>query len=208
MTPGIQAVIFDFGGVLVADDGRAHAAIARQVGLPAPDVDRVLSGPAVVEGWNRVRVGALPLEAWFADVRRLCLAAFGERGEAVFRCWADLPPIPNRPVLELVERLHGRYRLAVLSNADPRLEAYLEEHLGIARRFDVVVNSCREGCAKPEARIYRVTLERLGVPAASAVFVDDVEANVEGARAVGMAGVRFTDYEGLVRDLRDLGVAC
>ncbi|HEY8489921.1 MAG TPA: HAD-IA family hydrolase, partial [Dehalococcoidia bacterium] len=72
----------------------------------------------------------------------------------------------------------------------------------------VVVNSCREGCAKPEARIYRLTLERLGLPAEAAVFVDDVEANVEGARAVGMAGVRFVDYQGLVRDLRALGVAC
>jgi putative hydrolase of the HAD superfamily len=61
--------------------------------------------------------------------------------------------------------------------------------------FETMVISAEEGVAKPAAEVYRRTLERLGVGAAQTVFVDDMEANVAAARALGMAGVVFESAE-------------
>jgi beta-phosphoglucomutase-like phosphatase (HAD superfamily) len=61
--------------------------------------------------------------------------------------------------------------------------------------FEVVVDSAFVGARKPEPRIYELTLERLGVSAAAALFIDDVEANCDGARAVGMRAVWFQNTE-------------
>lgn len=55
--------------------------------------------------------------------------------------------------------------------------------------FDAVVLSGKEGLRKPEPAIYLVAADRVGVPPTQCVFVDDIAANVEGARAVGMTGV-------------------
>jgi putative hydrolase of the HAD superfamily len=62
--------------------------------------------------------------------------------------------------------------------------------------------------AKPDTRIYALAAKRLGVPAENCVFVDDLPANVEGARAAGMLGIHFLIDEGhdLAAQLAALGV--
>lgn len=60
--------------------------------------------------------------------------------------------------------------------------------------FDVVVISGEVGIRKPEPAIFRLTCERLGVPARECVFVDDMAANVAAAEELGMAGVIHQDY--------------
>ncbi|TKR80587.1 hypothetical protein L596_014640 [Steinernema carpocapsae] len=55
--------------------------------------------------------------------------------------------------------------------------------------FDVVVESCVEGCSKPDSKIYKITLERLGVKAKECVFVDDLKENCDAAEALGMTAV-------------------
>jgi epoxide hydrolase-like predicted phosphatase len=59
--------------------------------------------------------------------------------------------------------------------------------------FDVVVLSGREGMRKPQPEIYLLAAERLGVPPAACVFVDDLPTNVHGADAVGMTGILHRD---------------
>jgi 2-haloacid dehalogenase len=73
-------------------------------------------------------------------------------------------------------------------------------------RFRDIVVSGDEKLTKPDAAIYHLALERFGLPADAAVFVDDRLDNVEGAKAVGMHALLFTDAETLRRDLADLGI--
>ena len=73
-------------------------------------------------------------------------------------------------------------------------------------RFRGIVVSGDEKLSKPDAAIYLLALERFGLAAEDAVFVDDRLDNVEGARAVGMHALLFTDAETLRRDLADLGI--
>jgi HAD superfamily hydrolase (TIGR01509 family) len=65
----------------------------------------------------------------------------------------------------------------------------------IIDNFDGIVISAEVGVMKPAPKIYRLAAESVGVEAAEALFVDDVMANVEGARAVGMEAVHFTNPE-------------
>jgi 2-haloacid dehalogenase len=74
-------------------------------------------------------------------------------------------------------------------------------------RFRDVVVSGDEKLMKPDAAIYRLALERFGLQAEEAVFVDDNAANVEGANAVGIHGLLFTGAPKLRADLRGLGFA-
>ncbi len=66
------------------------------------------------------------------------------------------------------------------------------EELGLADLVDAVVLSCEIGCAKPSSAIYRSALDRLGVEAARAVFVDDQAAYCSAAAALGMRSVHIS----------------
>jgi putative hydrolase of the HAD superfamily len=57
------------------------------------------------------------------------------------------------------------------------------------------------GVRKPEPEIYRLTLERLGVNADTALLVDDIEANCDGARELGMQAVWFRSTEQAIEDI-------
>jgi putative hydrolase of the HAD superfamily len=68
--------------------------------------------------------------------------------------------------------------------------------------FETVVDSGFVGCRKPEAKIYALTLDRIGLPAESCLFVDDVQVNCEGAERAGMTAVHFQDNEQAIADVR------
>jgi len=73
-------------------------------------------------------------------------------------------------------------------------------------RFRDIVVSGEEKLVKPDAAIYRLALDRFGVAAADAVFIDDNAANVAGAEAVGMTAILLTGVEDLTERLRALGL--
>ena len=72
--------------------------------------------------------------------------------------------------------------------------------------FEVVVDSAFVGMRKPEARIYELTLERLGggLRAEECLFLDDLEVNCEAAQALGMTAVRFEDADQAIAELRSV----
>jgi len=84
-------------------------------------------------------------------------------------------------------------RTAMLSNGVPDVITRVREERSLDRFFDVVVVSCEVGCAKPDPAIYELTLERLGVEAGAALFVDDRSENLVAARAVGLQTFHFTE---------------
>jgi putative hydrolase of the HAD superfamily len=93
------------------------------------------------------------------------------------------------------------FRTAMLSNSWGR-DDYPRELFPVL--FDAVVISCEVGMRKPEERIFQHTVGLLGLRPAECAFVDDVEANVAAARAVGLVGVLHTDPEGTGAALAEL----
>ena len=70
--------------------------------------------------------------------------------------------------------------------------------------FDATVISGDVGLHKPQPEIYRLGAERIGVPAESCVFVDDLRENVAGAEAVGMTAILHRDPDATIAELERL----
>jgi putative hydrolase of the HAD superfamily len=72
---------------------------------------------------------------------------------------------------------------------------------GFRDAFDTIVYSHEVGHRKPEPAIYAIASERLGVKPQEVLFLDDLQANGDGARAVGMNAIRFLNTEQAILDL-------
>jgi 2-haloacid dehalogenase len=110
----------------------------------------------------------------------------------------------------LVERLgNAGVPLYLLSNAPGFLDAWLRgparaKHPFVGHFRDFVVSG-HVGCWKPDATIFNLTCRLGGFVPADAVFIDDVQANVDGARAAGMGGIHHRSAEQTIAELRTLG---
>jgi putative hydrolase of the HAD superfamily len=193
----ITAVIFDFGRVISAQKPMAlFRDYERELGLAAGVLNRVMFGS---DAWQQVLVGQKSVEAYWDEIApKLGLDSPEELAEFRRRYHAD--EAINGGVLELIRRLHGRYRLAVLSNSPAGLARWLAEWeiLGL---FDVVVCSGDIGLAKPDPAIFRFALAQLEVAPQEAIFIDDSLRHVEAARAVGLRAIHFTTAEVLEEQL-------
>lgn len=84
--------------------------------------------------------------------------------------------------------------VAVISNTNDGHVNWLDEQVPELTKLDLVVMSNEVGMTKPDAAIYLLALELLDLPPQQTLFIDDLEANVEAARALGMAAVHHTDW--------------
>ena len=105
---------------------------------------------------------------------------------------------------DFAQSLRPRYKTALLSNAFADEPPRLREWYQLEELFDRVIYSCDVGMGKPEAPIFQLALERLGARPEEAIFLDDVPANVEGARKLGIRGIQFLDTEQAIRDIQDM----
>jgi putative hydrolase of the HAD superfamily len=90
-------------------------------------------------------------------------------------------------------------RTAFLSNSGPEVMARVRAHWPLEGLFDAVAISCEVGLSKPDPRIYELCLDRLGLPASQALFVDDRADNIEGAAQVGLRTLQFDGPDALAR---------
>ena len=196
----IKAVIFDFGRVITAQKPMSlFRRYEEELGLAPGTLNRAMYGS---ESWQRVLVGRMSLEDHWQEIGpRLGLHTQAEIMDFRQKYFADEEI--NEGVLALIRRLRGQYRLAVLSNAPPRLTKWLADWQ-ILDLFDVVVCSGDEGVAKPEPAIFERTLDRLDVGPQESIFIDDFPGHVEAARALGIHAIRFTTAEALESELAGL----
>lgn len=183
------ALILDVGGVLIETPTRdARSAWERAHGLEDGQLDRIFV-EAVGPGWEGGRSEA-EIEA------RLCAASGVDPSklpDLLDALSADERVCPRwRRVLD---GLAGTLPLALLTNAGPNTRATLVARHGLERWFPVIVISAEEGLSKPHPLIYRRTCERLGLPPAACLFVDDRPSNVAGAEAVGLGALHFTSSD-------------
>ena len=205
--PGLRGVIFDFGGVLIDMRWDVSAGLEEAHDLPRHILVETLYRTPI---WREVERGQGDIHAWRAEAHRLLEERAGRALPQLHDAWIAARHLIRANVL-LAQRLRPAYRTAILSNADQSLRGRLRE-LGIHDVFDTVVSSAEEGLAKPDAEIYRRAAGRLGLPPESCVFVDDYEANVRAAEALGMKGIvyrvdRGQDLAALLADLGVIGYA-
>ena len=203
----IEAIVSDFGGVLTSPLFDAFTGLQQEHGIPPQAFGAALMRSAAADG------GANPL--FELETGRLSEADFlvklggaleAELGHAVelegFGTTFFRHLHPNEELFAFMRTLHGRgFRMAILTNNVREWEPLWRSMLPVDEIFELVVDSGFEGVRKPDARIYELTLERLGLAAEATLFLDDMEINCDAARALGMQAIWFRSTAQAIADI-------
>jgi putative hydrolase of the HAD superfamily len=195
-----RAVILDFGGVMTepfftprdhddADLGALELFFLREV-------NRVYADVEVTHDLHLLETGRMSEADFFAN---LCDRAV-EHGLARVEPQRARDYIVRRrlvacaAMVDAVRELRSAgYRTALLTNNAREWEQWWRPVVPLDELFDVVVDSSDVGLRKPGVDVYMHTCARLGVDPADCVFVDDLECNIDAARALGMEAILCDD---------------
>jgi epoxide hydrolase-like predicted phosphatase len=198
-----RGLLVDFGGVLTTNVFDSFRAFCAAEGLdPNTIKDKFRSDPRALGLLRQLEKGELTADEFapqFADV----IGVESSEG-LVERLFAGIGP--DERMLDAVRSARrAGVRTGLISNSWGDGLAYdpaLMEEL-----FDGVVISGEVGLHKPQPEIFELGADKIGVPAAECVFVDDLKENIAGAEAVGMAGILHRGSDSTVPELeRLLGV--
>lgn len=182
----IRAVFFDLGGVIVRTEYQApRERLAERLNMTYEDINHFVFE---TETSRKASLGQLTTEEhWASVVRRLGRPASETKA---IRDDFFAGDVVDRDLLDFIRSLRPRCKTGIISNAWPDLREYIAKNK-FDEAFDALVISAEVGVMKPEAKIFQIALDQLQVGAKEAAFVDDVPANIEAARQLGMQGIVF-----------------
>jgi len=196
----VRAVIFDIGGVLEVNPRTGWPTRwARRLHLEVGEFD--LRTSAIWRDGSIGRVTLAEIERQTAEALGLDQLALAEMMEDA---WTEYLGTLNTELAAYFAGLRPRYKTGILSNSFVGAREREQEAYGFEDMCDVIVYSHEVGHLKPDRRIYDLVCERVEVLPRDAVLLDDVQANVDGARAAGMTGVLFSCNEQAIADLEAL----
>lgn len=200
----IEAVLFDFGGVILTSPFDAFAAYEERSGLPEGFIRHLNSTDPDTNAWAQLERSELDLAGFVAAFE----AEAAREGHQVDG-WGVIQALRGdvRPeMVEVVRRCAEGHKTGLLTNnfvtgdgdggmaADPEIKAILE-------LFDVIVESSRIGVRKPSPAFYEHACEALAIEPHQAVFLDDLGVNLKPARQMGMRTIKVTDPAEAIAEL-------
>lgn len=206
----IEAVLWDFGGVLTTSPFESFNRYETERGLPRDFIRTINATNPEDNAWAQFESSSISLDEF--DV------LFAEESEAAgYR-------VPGREIIELLsgdlrprmvdvlKRCKSSYRVGCITNNvksghGPGMQTTSDRANRVAdvmALFDLVVESSVEGIRKPNPRIYQIACERLGVAPERTIFLDDLGINLKPARAMGMRTIKVLDESQAIRDLAAL----
>ncbi len=187
-----RTAIFDLGGVVLSwDPVRAFRAVV------SDESARRLMTDVDFSAWNRRNDAGRRYaegEAEVADTWPQYAEAITAYRQHFDRTLTGTVPGTSAVVAELAR---AGVRLLGLTNWSDETFPVAQRRFGILKRLEAIVVSGRERLAKPDPRLYRLLLDRYAVDVASAVFVDDNEANCAAAADLGLTAIRFVGADDL-----------
>jgi putative hydrolase of the HAD superfamily len=199
----IKAVILDYGEVLcypptTEEMGR----MAAPFGMDAVSFRKL---------WDRDRLrydrGDLSPEAYWSVVAQDTGTQLTPEQLAHLRQWdLEMWGHDNPKMVAWVRQLHSSgIKTGLLSNMPHEMAQYVRRKFAWLDQFDHLTFSAEVSLIKPDAAIYEHSLRGVGVAASEALFVDDKEPNILGARALGIRAIQFRSIDQLRSDLKELG---
>jgi putative hydrolase of the HAD superfamily len=200
----IEAVIWDFGGVLTTSPFEAFARFETERGLPADIIRRTNAANHWENAWakfERAEVELAEFDALFA-AESLALGAEVRGAEVLPLLSGDLRP----EMVEALRRVKARLKTGCITNNLPAnaigsasgRTLYIAEVMAL---FDLVIESAKIGLRKPDPRIYRMMVEALGVSPERCVYLDDLGVNLKPAREMGMTTIKVVDAAQAIAEL-------
>jgi putative hydrolase of the HAD superfamily len=201
----IRAVLFDFGGVILASPFEAFADYERARDLP-PDFIRGLNATNPdANAWARLERNEIDFDE-FCRLFEAEADAAGHRIDA--RDMLALISGDLRPAMvDAVRRCkEAGLKIALLTNNWVSLDSRspditAPERDEVLHLFDVIIESSKVGVRKPDPRFYELACEALGIEPSEAVFLDDLGVNLKPARAMGMTTIKVVDPDDALAEL-------
>jgi epoxide hydrolase-like predicted phosphatase len=198
----IKAIVFDFGNVVgFFDHYLTLKRIAPHTDMAPQAMYAAVYNGALEDDFESGRITAAEFLARFRQTCRLSCddAVLAAAVADVFR--------PNPDVCALLPLLQPRYRLLLGSNTNPiHARHFRQQFADVLQPFDAVVLSYEIGVRKPRAGFYEHCQRLAGCGPGECVFIDDLPANVGGARACGWQGILYQGIDDLRRRFAELGV--
>jgi putative hydrolase of the HAD superfamily len=203
----IEAVIWDFGGVLTTSPFEAFARFEIERGLPADIIRRTNASNHWENAWARFERAELDLEAFDQLFAAESLALGAEvRGKDVLPLLSgDLRP----EMVGALRRVATKFKTGCITNNLPAnaigslggRSIYVAEVMAL---FNHVIESAKIGLRKPDPRIYRMMTEALGVDPENCVYLDDLGVNLKPARDMGMTTIKVLNAPQAIAELEAL----
>jgi putative hydrolase of the HAD superfamily len=191
----IEAVIWDFGGVLTTSPFEAFARFERERGLPADFIRRNNAANHLENAWAKFERAEVDIETFDGLFAAETKALGAEvRGKDVLPLLqGDLRP----EMVEALKRIKARCKTGCITNNLPAnamgsasgRSLYVAEVMVL---FDHVIESAKMGLRKPDPRIYRMMTDALKVDPDKCVYLDDLGVNLKPAREMGMTTIKVT----------------
>jgi putative hydrolase of the HAD superfamily len=204
---GIRAIVSDFRGVLTTPLLGSFERVQDEIDIPAESLGKALRAAAEERGDNplfELERGEISEDDFIDRLSDGLEPILGHRPHMHHfrqKFWGALEP--NGKMIALMRELKASgLKMAMLTNNVREWEPLWRSMLPVDEIFEEIVDSAFVGCRKPEARIYELTLERIGMPAGACLFIDDLQPNIEGAEAAGMNAVHFRDNEQAIAEIR------
>jgi len=196
----IKAIIFDFGGVLLrTTDFTPREQLAARLGMSRNELEELIFGG---ESGDQAQRGEITVQQHWSNLAAQLHCSRNELIILVEEFFAK--DELDHSLLDYIRTLHASYKTGLLSNAFDDLRQIITERWHFEDAFDDMIISAEVGLVKPEPRIFRMAVEQLGVEASQAVFVDDMQRNIKGARSVGLVGIHFQNPLQVRHDLDNL----
>ncbi|OGZ94591.1 MAG: hypothetical protein A2131_02425 [Candidatus Sungbacteria bacterium GWC2_49_10] len=183
-----KAIIFDFYGVICNDIGSLWYKTKAPVEV-VPELKRKYDAPS--------DTGEISEEEFFEGISK----AVDSTGEIVRKKWLDTAFV-NQELIDLISELKRQYKIALCSNATSKILRELILKNNLEKLFNIIVISSEVRMVKPNPDFFNYSLVQLGVSAPEAVFIDDREANIQEAVAIGIPSILYKDVRSLRNDLR------
>ncbi|MFK7977241.1 MAG: HAD family hydrolase [Halioglobus sp.] len=212
MASGIQAVLFDFGGVFTDSPFHAVTEFGADIGVEPALVTQAVFGSYEHDGehpWHQLERGEITLEA-----ARDAIAALGrESGMEIDIYQLFMKMAGNnagadarQPLVDRVRRLRNEgYRTGIITNNVVEFGEGWRSLIPVEELFEFVVDSSSVGVRKPDPAIFQLAIDKLALPPEHTVFLDDYHANVIAARQMGMHAIEVTpDVNAAIAELDTL----
>ena len=202
MSAAIDAVLFDLGRVLLDWDPRYYY---RRFFANDEALEHFVQ-QAVPHDWYLEMDAGKPVELAVAERQRAC----PDYARLIARWKEGWPVMLRGPIDESVailgELRREGLRLYALTNFSAETWPLAKARFEFLSWFEDAIVSGEHGIVKPDPRIFELAIARCRLEPARTVFIDDVPANVEAARACGLQAIRYTGAEKLREDLAALGL--
>jgi putative hydrolase of the HAD superfamily len=206
----LDAAIFDLGGVMTTPILESFAGFEAEMGLEPGELMKAFRDHYTRQDgqadFHLLETGQITEAEYY---RRLGVR-IGEMGgtmpmpenpiEIRKKLWGSIKP--NQEMIDAAKRIRDHYKVGLLTNNVKEWGGWRD--LYPTDLFQVVIDSSEVGIRKPDPAIYRLACAELDVDPARAAFVDDIETNVEGARAFGLVAIKFTTTGEVLEKLRPL----